>query len=126
MVCLLLVQAATANADVMRKHRASYKNKLNYYRNQMDSEDTFFTAWKQAAESTSNQLYIALQDTDHPENIGIVKQVAVDQRGLLQDATTQSRNKLYANIAAFKAKARRLVQDNDGRQEALRSPAWPP
>ena len=54
MVCLLLVQAATANADVMKKYRGAYKNKLNYYRNQMDTENTFFTAWTQATESHSN------------------------------------------------------------------------
>jgi hypothetical protein len=106
MVCLFLVQAAAANADVMKKYRGAYKNKLNYYRNQMDTEkDTFFTAWKQAAESTSYQLSVALADTEHPENIGIIKQVAVDQNQLLRDATKQTRDKVYANIAAFKAKA---------------------
>ena len=105
MVCLLLVQAAAANADVMKKYRGAYKNKLNYYRNQMDAENTCFTEWKHAAESTSYQLSVALADTDHPENIGIIKQVAVDQNQLLRDATKETRDKVYGNIAAFKAKA---------------------
>jgi len=105
LVCLLLLPAATANADVMAKYRTKYKNKLTYYRNQMDAESASFTAWKQAAESTGYQLGVALEDPDHPENIGIIKQVALDQRTLLQDATTQTRDKVYANIAAFKAKA---------------------
>ena len=55
-VCLLLVQAATANADVMKEYRAAYKNKLNYYENQMKTEDLFFSAWKQATLSHSNRI----------------------------------------------------------------------
>jgi hypothetical protein len=105
LACLLLLPAATANADVMAKYRTKYKSKLTYYRNQMDREHTFFTAYKQAAESTSHQLGVALADTEHPENIGIIKQVAVDQRSLMQADAQKSRDRIYANIAAFKATA---------------------
>ena len=107
MVCLLLVQAATANADVMKKYRAAYKSKLNYYRNQMDTEkDTFFTAWKQAAEST--QLSAQRRPCRH-RTPGEHRDRQVGRRrpthaaaGRDQDST---RDKIYANIAAFKAKA---------------------
>jgi hypothetical protein len=106
LVCLLLLPTATANADVMAKYRTKYKNKLTYYRNMMDGySDTNFVAWKQAVESTSNQLTIALADPEHPENIQIVKQSALDQRSLLQDSVKEMRDKMYANIAAFKARA---------------------
>ena len=40
-----------------------------------------------------------------PRTSGSVKQVAVDQRSLLQDAAEETRDTVYANIAAFKAKA---------------------
>jgi hypothetical protein len=106
LVCLLFIPAATANADVMAKYRSKYKNKLTYYRNMMDGySDTNFVAWKQAVESTSNQLAIALADPEHPENIQILKQSAVDQRSLMQDSVTQMRDQVYADIAKFKAKA---------------------
>jgi hypothetical protein len=105
LVCLLLVQAATASADVMQKHRAAYKSKLTYYRNKMDAENTFYLASRLATEATSGDIASAVANTEHPENVKIVEQLALDQRSLLQDATAKSRDKIYANIAAFKAKA---------------------
>jgi hypothetical protein len=104
LVCLLFIPAATANAGVMAKYRGKYKNKLTYYRNLMDSEsDTFYVSWKQGTEQTILDLRAAI--TDHPENVPIVEQMALNERGLLQDATTVSRDKTYAGIAAFKTKA---------------------
>lgn len=106
LVCLLFIPAASANADVMAKYRYRYKTKLTYYRNMMDGDsDTFYVTWKQAVESTSNQLAIALADPDHPENVALIKQSALDQRTLLQDAVVVMRDTTYADIAKFKAKA---------------------
>lgn len=47
----------------------------------------------------------AAADTEHPENVKILEQAALDQRSLLQDATRTSRDKTYAGIAAFRTKA---------------------
>jgi hypothetical protein len=106
LVCLLFIPAATANADVMAKYRYRYKNKLTYYRNMMDGySDTNFVAWKQAVESTSNQIAIALADPEHPDNVKILEQSALDQRSLMQDSVAQMRDQVYADIAKFKAKA---------------------
>lgn len=103
---LLLLVPATANADVMAKYRYKYKTKLTYYRNMMDGySDTFYVAWRDAVESTSNQLAIALADPDHPENVALIKQSALDQRTLLQDAVVVMRDQTNADIAKFKAKA---------------------
>ncbi len=69
----------------------------------MSVETTFFTAYKQAAESTSHQLSVALADPEHPENIGIINQVALDQRSMMQADAQKSRDSISANIAAFRA-----------------------
>jgi hypothetical protein len=104
LACLLFIPAATANANVMAKYRAKYNNKLTYYRNLMDSEsDTFYVSWKQATEQTVVDLTAAL--ADHPENVPIVEQMALNERDLLRDATAVMRDKTCASIAAFKAKA---------------------
>jgi hypothetical protein len=105
MVCLLLVQAATANADVMKKYKGAYKSKLAYYRNQMDSEDTFFTAWKLAAEAHSTRIGTALTDPEQQKYVPEYEQYALSDRSLLQTDVKTYRNKMYANIAAFKAQA---------------------
>jgi hypothetical protein len=105
LVCLLLVQAAAANADVMKKYRGAYKNKLNYYRNQMDAENTFFTAWKQATESHSNIIATALADPEQAQFVPQFEETALSERAMLQEDVAKYRDKIYANIAAFKAKA---------------------
>jgi hypothetical protein len=106
LLVFLLLVPATANADVMAKYRYRYKTKLTYYRNMMDGySDTNYVAWKQAVESTSNSLTIALADPDHPENVALIKQSALDQRSLLQDSVKEMRDQVYADIATFKARA---------------------
>jgi predicted NAD-dependent protein-ADP-ribosyltransferase YbiA (DUF1768 family) len=105
MVCLLLVQAATANADVMKKYKAAYKSKLTYYQNQMDVENTVFSAWKQATESHSNIIATALADPEQAKYVPEFEQQALSERAMLQEDIAKYRDKTYANIAAFKAKA---------------------
>ena len=106
MVCLLLVQAAAANADVMAMHKAAYKSKLNYYRNQMDFEtDSFFTAWRQATEAHITRISTALADPEQAQYVPQYEQFALSDRSLLQQDVAKYRNKIYANIAAFKATA---------------------
>jgi hypothetical protein len=104
LVCLLLLPAATANADVMAKYRTKYNNKLTYYRNQMDFEsDSFYTATKQATESHSANIAAALADPEQEEYVPLLQQAALSDRSLLQATVAAYRTKMYANIAAFKA-----------------------
>jgi hypothetical protein len=105
LVCLLLVQAATANADVMKKYKAAYRSKLTYYQNQMDAENTFHTAWKSATESHSNIIATALNDPDQAQYVPEFEQQALSERAMLQEDVAKYRDKIYANIAAFKAKS---------------------
>jgi hypothetical protein len=105
LACLLAVPAG-AGADVMATHRAAYKSKLTYYRNQMDVEsDTFYTAWKQAVESHGNIIAAALADPGQAEYVPQFEEAALSERSLLQDTVKTSRDKMYANIAAFRTKA---------------------
>jgi len=104
LVCLLLLPTATANADVMAKYRTKYKNKLTYYRNQMDFEsDSFYTATKQATESHSANIAAALADPEQEEYVPLLQQAALHDRSLLQATVATYRSKMYANIAAFRA-----------------------
>jgi hypothetical protein len=103
---LLLLVPATANADVMAKYRYRYKTKLTYYRNMMDGySDTNYVSWKHEVESLSNQITIALADPEHPENVKILEQSALDMRTTLQGQVVVMRDQLYADIAAFRARA---------------------
>lgn len=104
LACLLLLPTATANADVMAKYRTKYKNKLTYYRNQMDFEsDSFYTASKQATESLSALIAAALADPEQEEYVPQLQQEALSDRLLLQATAAIYRTKMYSNIAAFKA-----------------------
>jgi hypothetical protein len=106
LLVLLLLVPATANADVMAKYRTKYKNKLSNYRAMMDAfSDNPYLGWKQDVEVTSIDLDDALKDPDHPENVALIKQSALDQRTLLQGQVVIMRDKVYEDIARFKAKA---------------------
>jgi hypothetical protein len=56
-------------------------------------------------ESLSNQITIALEDSQHPENVKLLEQSALDMRTTLQDQVVVMRDQIYADIAKFKAKA---------------------
>jgi hypothetical protein len=103
LACLLLLPTATANADVMAKYRTKYKNKLTSYERKMDAEYDFFSATKAACVSTSDIIAAALADPEQQSNIPQLQETALLQRSLLQDAVAETRNAIYANIAAFKA-----------------------
>jgi hypothetical protein len=105
MVCLLLVQAAAAHADVMQKHRSAYKSKLTYYSRQMDVEFDFWSASRTATESHKDIIQTALADPELQKQIPQLEETALTERSLLQGAMGASRTKMLANIAAFKAKA---------------------
>jgi hypothetical protein len=106
LLVLLLLAPATANADVMAKYRTKYKTKLSNYRAMMDAfSDNPYLGWKQEVEVTSIDLDDALKDPDHPENVELIKQSALGQRELLQGQVVIMRDKVYADIARFKAKA---------------------
>jgi hypothetical protein len=106
LVCLLFIPAATANAHVTGKYRYRYKTKLTYYRNMMDGySDTNYVDWKHEVESLSNQITIALKDPEHPENVKLLEQSALDMRTILQNSVVVMRDNTVADIAKFKAKA---------------------
>jgi hypothetical protein len=105
MVCLLLIQAAAANADVMKKHRAAYKSKLTYYTRQMDVEFDFWSASRAATESHKDIIQMALADPELQKELPRLEEAALTERSLLRDAMGPVRTKMLANIAAFKAKA---------------------
>jgi hypothetical protein len=103
--CLLVLPVATAGADVMKKYRTAYANKLDSYRNRMDAENTFYNAWKVSVESHAQQMALALADPQAQDEIPKMEAMATLERSLLQEDVTKSRDKIYANVAAFKAKA---------------------
>jgi hypothetical protein len=106
LLVFLLLVPATASAHVTGKYRYRYKTKLTYYRNMMDGySDTNYVDWKQQVESLSNQIRIALEDQQHPENVKLLEQSALDQRTILQGGVVVMRDNTYADIAKFKAKA---------------------
>jgi hypothetical protein len=105
LVCLLLLPAAPAGADVMKKYRTAYKNKLNTYRTKMDAENTYFSAWKVSVASHSQQMALVLADPEAWDKIPEMEAAATLERSMLQKDVKETRDKLYANIAAFRAKA---------------------
>jgi hypothetical protein len=105
LVCLLLLPAAPAGADVMKKHRTAYKTKLNTYRNKMDTENTSFNAWKAGVASHSQQMALMLADPQAWDKIPEMEAMATLERSLLQKDVKETRDKIYASIAAFRAKA---------------------
>lgn len=103
LTCFLLIPAAAASANVMKKHRAAYKAKLNYYEKKMDGEIACFTLWRQSEEST--RVFIENAEKTDPNLFEAAKATALEQRTQLRKATMLDRDKTYADIAAFRAKA---------------------
>jgi hypothetical protein len=103
LVCLLLLPAATANADVMAKYRTKYKNKLNSYERKMDPEYDFFSAWRSACEAHKTRIDTALKDPEQQKYVPEYEAYALSDRSLLQGTVAETRDAIYANIAAFKA-----------------------
>jgi hypothetical protein len=104
LVCLLFIPAATANAHVIGKYRYRYKTKLTYYRNLMDGfSDTNYVSWKHEVELLSVDITAAQKD--HPEDVPMLEQSALDMRTTLQNSVVVMRDNMYADIAKFKAKA---------------------
>ena len=71
----------------------------------MDQEHDAFSAWKSACVSHSDIIAMAKNDPELQEQIPQLEQAALLERSLLQDAAAETRDAIYANIAAFKAKA---------------------
>lgn len=102
-ICILLIPAATAGADVMKKHRTPYKTKLNYYRVQMDEEHDFYRGSRIAVEQHIHSIGTAVADPELQAGVPILEEAAlVGRTNLLQDLRV-SRDKMYANIAAFRS-----------------------
>jgi len=104
---MLLIPTATADADVTKKYRTAYKTRLSGYVNKMDAEMDFHRTWRISVESHAQQMALILADPD-PSAHDLIPQLeamATLERSLLRDTVTKTRDKLYANIASFKAKA---------------------
>ena len=91
LACLLLIPVATANASVMAKYRAKYKNKLHSLENKMDKEYDFYSASRAASQSHTDIIAMAKNDPELAKQIPQLEVAALQERSLLQEAITETR-----------------------------------
>jgi hypothetical protein len=105
LACLLLLPAATANADVMAKYRTKYRSKLASYVRKMDMEYDFHSAWRSACDAHKDRIATALADPEQQQYVPEYEQYALSDRSLLQGSVAETRAAIYANISAFRTTA---------------------
>jgi hypothetical protein len=102
---VLLVPAATAHADVMKKYRTAYKNRLRQCDTRMNDAHAFYWSAKPAVENDIYSIDVLVNDPALQSQLPALQDIVIETRSTMLGELAPLRDKTYANIAAFRTKA---------------------